>query len=221
MDESNQSREDQTPKGSAELSTRSKIEAILFYKAESVSVVSLSETLEISQDKVKAGLDDLRRHYEGSGLSVIFENDQATLTTAPKASTLIEKIRKKETSGNLGKAALECLTIILYRGPIARVDIDYIRGVNSQSILRRLSVRGLIEKQEGGEGTRRKYYQATHKLLEHLGISQLKDLPEYEKVEDEFNQIITGDDTEGVEGAHFAHSKNEEASEETENENAS
>jgi chromosome segregation and condensation protein ScpB len=68
------------------------------------------------------------------------------LGTVPEASELIEKIIKDELTRELGKSSLETLTIILYKSPIAKPEIDYIRGVNSNYILRNLLVRGLVEK---------------------------------------------------------------------------
>jgi segregation and condensation protein B len=104
-------------------------------------------------------------------------------------SDVITKLRKQELEGSLGKAALETLSIVLYRGPISRTDIDYIRGVNSQFILRRLSIRGLIEKKQT-ESTRGGHlYTPTIELLTHLGITDVQNLPEYKKVQESLEEI--------------------------------
>ena len=80
---------------------------------------------------------------------------------------------------DLGKAGLETLSIILYRGPATRRDIDYIRGVNSQFILRNLLIRGLVEKIQNPDDQRTFFYKPTFQLLSYLGIGKLEDLPEY------------------------------------------
>ena len=68
------------------------------------------------------------------------------LGTAPQMSATVETLTKEELMKDLGKAGLETISIILYKGPISRAEIDYIRGVQSNFILRNLLVRGLIEK---------------------------------------------------------------------------
>jgi segregation and condensation protein B len=93
---------------------------------------------------------------------------------------MIEELQKEELSRDLGRAGLETLTIILYKGPISRREIDYIRGVNSGFILRNLLIRGLIERAESQTGERSFSYKPTLALLEYLGISKRDDLPEYE-----------------------------------------
>jgi hypothetical protein len=102
-----------------------------------------------------------------------------TLTTVPQVSTLIEKITKEELSKELSKAALETLAIVLYKGPIARSEIDYIRGVNSTFILRNLLIRGLVEKIDNPNDQRSFLYGTTLATLEYLGISSSSELPKY------------------------------------------
>jgi segregation and condensation protein B len=92
---------------------------------------------------------------------------------------LIESLIKDELSKDLGKAGLETLAIVLYRGPIARSEVNYIRGVNSNYILRNILVRGLIEKDEASSA-RSTVYRPTFELLSYLGISKVEDLPEYQ-----------------------------------------
>jgi segregation and condensation protein B len=104
------------------------------------------------------------------------------LGTAQELSPLIEQLTKEELSRDLGKAGLETLSIILYQGPISRADIDYIRGVNSQFIVRNLLIRGLIERVDNPKDARSFLYKTTLQLLSHLGVSKIEDLPEYQQV---------------------------------------
>ena len=77
---------------------------------------------------------------------------------------------------------METLSIILYQGPISRSDIDYIRGVNSQFILRNLLIRGLIERIDNPNDARSFLYKVSINLLANLGINKIEELPEYEQV---------------------------------------
>jgi segregation and condensation protein B len=104
------------------------------------------------------------------------------LGTSKELSPLIEKLTKDELTRDLGKAGLETLSIVLYQGPLARADIDYIRGVNSQFILRALLIRGLVERIDNPKDARSYLYKPTLDLLSHLGVSKIADLPEYEQV---------------------------------------
>jgi len=160
----------------------SKIEAILFWKAEPVSFKKLASLLNEKPDAIKAGIASLEKNLQGRGLTLVQTNEEVMLGTAKELSPLIEQLTKEELTRDLGKAGLETLSIILYQGPISRADIDYIRGVNSQFILRNLLIRGLIERVDNPKDARSFLYKTTLQLLSHLGISEIADLPEYEKV---------------------------------------
>lgn len=99
-----------------------------------MSVWEINKSLKILEEKLK-----------DRGLKLISTDNDVMLGTTPETSSLIEELRKEELSKNLGKASLETLTIVLYKGPISKPDIDYIRGVNSVTILRSLLVRGLVK----------------------------------------------------------------------------
>lgn len=159
-----------------------KIEAILFWKAEPVSVKKLASLLNEKPEAVKNGLTTLEANLKGTGLTLVQTDEEVMLGTAKELSPLIEQLTKEELTRDLGKAGLETLSIILYQGPISRADIDYIRGVNSQFILRNLLVRGMIERVDNPKDSRSYLYKSTLQLLSHLGISKIANLPEYEKV---------------------------------------
>ena len=104
------------------------------------------------------------------------------LGTSKELSSLIEKLTRDELNRDLGKAGLETLSIILYQGPITRAEIDYIRGVNSQFVVRNLLVRGLIERVDNPKDARSFLYKTTLDLLSLLGVSKIEDLPEYANI---------------------------------------
>ena len=167
-----------------------KIEAILFFRGESVTLKKLADILQISLDEVKVGLETLKNRLQNSALTVVTKDNEVMLATRAEASPLIEWLVKEELSRDLGKAGLETLSIVLYKGPISRREIDYIRGVNSQFILRNLQVRGLVEKITDEKDERRFLYRPTFELLQMLGVSNIKDLPEYGKVQEELAALV-------------------------------
>ncbi len=162
-----------------------KIESILFFKAEPVSLKKLGEMLGIEEDDIKQGLTILEEKLSGRGIKILYKDDKVMLGTVPEMGELIEAIIKEELSKDLGKAGLETLSIVLYRGPITRSKIDYIRGVSSTFILRNLLVRGLVERVSNPDDQRSFLYKPTFELLSYLGVSKVEDLPEYENVKKE------------------------------------
>lgn len=160
----------------------SKIEAILFWKAEPVTVKKLAGFVEAPVEEVNKAITELAESLRNRGLALVQTDDAVMLGTAKEHSALIEKLAKEELSRDLGKAGLETLAIVLYQGPIGRAEIDYIRGVNSQFIIRALLIRGLIERVDNPADARSFLYKPSMDLLMHLGISKIEDLPEFEKV---------------------------------------
>lgn len=157
-----------------------KIEAILLFKNEPVSIQELSKMLDESPQLISEAISRIQEFFAKRGVVVIFDGEKAVFGTHPEASELIEQIQKAELSRDLGRAGLETLTIVLYKGPVSRREIDYIRGVNSGFVLRNLLVRGLIERVESSAGERSFSYKPTLELLRHLGVTKIEDLPEFD-----------------------------------------
>jgi segregation and condensation protein B len=156
------------------------ISAILFYYAEPMSVKRLAGLLKRPEGEIRDALVTLGTTLEATGIRLLQNGDELTLGTAPETGTLIEAITKEELSKDLSKAALETLAIVLYKGPLTRSEIDYVRGVNSTFILRNLLIRGLVEKIDNPNDQRSFLYKPTFQLLEYMGVARVEDLPEHE-----------------------------------------
>ena len=167
-----------------------KLEAVLFFKAEPLSIKKLAQILKTDETEVITALGVLKEKLLGRGVTLIEKDDEVMLGTAPEASGMIEELSKEELSRDLGKAGLETLSIVLYRGPITRSGIDYIRGVNSTFILRNLLIRGLVEKIPNPNDQRSFLYRATFDLLSHLGIPRVEDLPEYGSTNESIEKFV-------------------------------
>jgi segregation and condensation protein B len=173
-----------------ELSLDSQIEALLFWKGEPQSIKKLAANLGKKEEEILAGLETLKEKIKDRGVELIYKDDEVMLGTASKLSHIIERLTKEELVRDLGKAGLETISIIAYRGPISRAEIDYIRGVQSNFILRNLQIRGLVEKITNEKDHRSFLYRPTFDLLSFLGVSKIEDLPDYEKVKTEFSQNV-------------------------------
>jgi segregation and condensation protein B len=165
------------------------VEAILFWKGEPMTIKELSKLLQQSEEAVDGAVHNLQAHLLNRGIILMKTGGEIMLGTSPEASQLIEKITKEELQKDLGKAALETLSVILYKGPVKRSEIDYIRGVNSTFILRNLLVRGLIEKKPAPDDQRASVYSASFELLSHLGVAEIKDLPNFDLVQEELKNF--------------------------------
>ncbi|SRR3989339_687698 len=182
-----------------ELTLDNQIEAVLFWKGEPQSIKKLAENLGKKEEEILASLEVLKEKIKGRGVELIYKpallsevggDDEVMLGTASKLSHIIERLTKEELVRDLGKAGLETISIIAYKGPISRVEIDYIRGVQSNFILRNLQIRGLVEKITNEKDHRSFLYRPTFELLQFLGVSKIEDLPEYEKVKLEFAENL-------------------------------
>ena len=147
------------------MNLESKIEAILFYKNEPIKIKKISDILGESESSIKDSIKKLSESLESRGICVIQSNDEVALAVPFQYKELIDKISLDELSKDIGKAGLETLAIFLYKGPISRREVDYIRGVNSTFIIRNLTIRGLIEKVENIENQKVPRYRATINLL--------------------------------------------------------
>ncbi len=181
-----------------EINLDSKIEAILFWKGEPQSIKKLAISLEKTEEEIKAGLEILKEKIQNRGVELLWKNDEVMLGTSSKVSAIIERLTKEELVRDLGKAGLETISIIAYKGPISRAEIDYIRGVQSNFILRNLQIRGLVEKITNPKDARSFLYRPTFELLQFLGITKMEDLPEYEKVLAEFEKNNLENKTEDI-----------------------
>ncbi len=164
------------------------IEALLFALGKPQSRSDIAQMLDCSAADVDEAVQSLRQGSRG----VVLVDDGTTLElrVAPAATQLVERIRKQDYSRDIGRAGLEVLAAILYRGPLSRSEIDFIRGVNSSQTVRTLLMRGLIQKTAGTKNTRSGFvYEATTETLATLGITHMNDLPDYQAVQSKLTAL--------------------------------
>jgi segregation and condensation protein B len=182
-----------------EISNR--IEAILFWKGEPLNLKELQKLLETDEQTksilveinsdisiaINLAIEDLKSTLNDRGLCLVEIENTYTLRTSASMGSLIEKLQIEELNKDLGKATTETLALIIYKGPIKRSEIDNIRGVNSSYILRNLMIRGLIDKEIDPKNSRTNIYKPSFELLSYLGVTDIKNLPNYEEVIKELN----------------------------------
>lgn len=157
-----------------------KIEAILFLSARPVSFNKLAKVLDLKEAEIQKGLEELKalRNNSGSGIHLVVGEGAAELASNPQYSELLTSLSKEETESELTRPQLETLTIIAYRGPVTKAEIEHIRGVNCTIILRNLLMRGLVV-EKGSDVRLNKSYIISTEMLRHLGLHDVQELPDY------------------------------------------
>ncbi len=157
-----------------------KIEGLLFVSGKPMSYKQLVSILKISVDELKSSIDILKSKYsDGSGILLADNGSSLQFVTNHNIKDVIEDFIKDELTGDMTRPQLETLTIIAYRGPISKEELEMIRGVNCTLILRNLMMRGLVELVKGKDVDS---YQVTIDFLRYLGISSVSELPDYEEL---------------------------------------
>ncbi len=167
-------------------SLQSHIESLLFIAIKPLTLKALQDITKASRKDVEAVVEALatKHNTEASGIALQRIGDKVQMVTAPDNGQLISEYIKDEATGDLTPASLETLTVIAYRGPISKTELELIRGVNCTLILRNLLMRGLIEEQTDASGLMTTY-QVTFEFLKYLGMTDTAQLPDYAALNDD------------------------------------
>ena len=182
------------------------IEGILFAAGEPVKTAKLAAVLEIETTAVEEAVRLLKYEYDTQerGLMIIDIDEGYQICSRPEYYNYIQIILGEQRRQALSNAAMEALAIIAYKQPVTRGQVEYIRGVNSDSAVNRLCERGLIEECGHLDAPGRPIlYRTTQNFLRRFGLSTPKDLPELDlsKLSPEYEQIsLQMDEDTEIEG---------------------
>lgn len=163
------------------MSLQSQIQSVLFTSAKPLTVKKLAKVLETDVAEVDKELNTILEQQKDSdsGIVLVREGDQVQLATSAENAESVDRFVRGEQVGELTRPSLETLTIIAYRGPVTKAELEMIRGVNCTMILRNLLIRGLI-REEAGEIEA--VYRVSLDFLRWLGVQKAADLPDYDKL---------------------------------------
>lgn len=161
---------------------QSTIESILFISGEPIKKTKIAKITESTIEDVDLAVDLIRKKYLEieSGLEIFSKGEEIQLSAKSENAFYVEKLLKNELQDSLSIAALEVVSIIAYRGPISKGEIEIIRGVNCSYTIRNLLLRGLIERNDNPRDSRGYLYSITFDFLKKLGVNEVKKLPEYD-----------------------------------------
>ena len=176
----------ETPEGPG---LRAALEAILLVADEPVPVVVLAQVLERPRSEVTAELHHLAEEYlaQGRGFDLREIAGGWRFYTREDCAPLVERFVSDGQEVRLTQAALETLAVVAYRQPVSRARVSAVRGVNCDSVMRTLVLRGLVEEAGTDPETGAILYRTTGYFLERLGLADLPDLAPFlpEDIEDE------------------------------------
>jgi len=160
------------------------VEGILYAAAEPASISSLASALEVSIADIESALADLAGQYSGRGVRLQRHGNQVQLVTAPEAAERVQKFLGLESLNRLSSAAIETLAIIAYRQPITRPQIEMIRGVNCDGVMKTLEQHNLIEELGRAETVGRPMrYGVSFEFLQYFGLTGVHELPPLENLD--------------------------------------
>jgi segregation and condensation protein B len=159
---------------------RPSLEAILLVADEPVPVVVLAQVLERPRNEVTAELNDLAGEYatQDRGFDLREIAGGWRFYTREDCAPLVERFVSDSQEVRLTQAALETLAVVAYRQPVSRARVSAVRGVNCDSVMRTLVLRGLVEETGTDAETGAILYRTTGYFLERLGLACLEDLPD-------------------------------------------
>ena len=161
-----------------QLELSASLEALLFVAPGAVTPGQLATALGVNTREVEKGLAELEERYQTRGLRLQRHSGRVQLTTAPEAAAQVEHFLGLEATSNLSRAALEALAIIAYQQPVTRPQIDAVRGVNSDGVIKNLLGKGLIQEVGRAESPGRPIlYSTTPEFLGYFGLGSLEALP--------------------------------------------
>lgn len=174
------------------------LEGLLFVVGEEgLTLEQIEETLELTEEDAKNLVKELKSEYEGDerGIRIDFLGNKFKITTKYEHRKFYQKLILNPETNTLSQAALETLAIIAYNEPITRMQVDKLRGVTTNQIIRKLVAKGLIK--ETGRSNlpgRPILYETTNEFLDYFGLATIDDLPDMREFLQEETEVIEDTD---------------------------
>ena len=171
------------------------IEALLFVWGDPLSIKDISKILDIKENQIEEILGKMQDdfNFNRRGIKITRINDKYQLSTRPEHYPWISKLSQQKGSKNLSTAALETLSIVAYKQPITKNEIEEIRGVRCDKAIETLLNRDLVEEKGRLEKTGRPIiYGTTNEFLRYFGLESLEELPELKEFklsDEEVNKV--------------------------------
>ncbi len=160
------------------------LESLLFINERPIELEELTQILQVDKKEAENALTELSAEYSQrqAGICMVKVAGGYQMCSAPENDLWVKKMYQERGKQKLSTASLETLAIIAYKQPITRIEMEAIRGVNIDGVVKNLNDLGLIKIGGRKEVVGRPFlYLTTRKFLEYFGINSLKDLPKLEE----------------------------------------
>jgi segregation and condensation protein B len=160
-----------------------KIEAVLFVATKPMPMKHIASICDASLTDVEAAVVEISaiRNTDASGIHLVNGEEGVMLVSNPLFAETVATFAKEDVEPELTRPSLEALTIVAYRGPITKPEIEAIRGVNCTLILRNLLMRGLVDEREDAIKLQ-PVYSLTNDAMRYLGLHDVRELPDYDEL---------------------------------------
>ena len=175
------------------------IESLLFVSGDGLSLSHIAEILEVSEEDARCAVDRLKAYYKENkrGIEIVEYDSYIQLKNPEDNFIYVAKLAESKRKQPLSPAALEALSIVAYHQPVTRSSVEFIRGVNSDGPMARLTERGLIEECGRLDAPGRPIlYSTTKEFLRSFGLNSLSDLPDIEELAKQY-PYITAEEPSG------------------------
>jgi segregation and condensation protein B len=169
---------------------RAILEALLFASGEPLTIAAITKATGLAEHEIRSILAQLMTEYRdrNSGLIIVEIAEGYEILTDPELAAWIRKMKNISSTGKLSQPSLETLSIIAYKQPITKLEVDQLRGVNSDAAVKSLLDKRLIKIVGKKETPGRPYlYSTTKEFLQYFGLKNLGELP---AVHDFFNAEV-------------------------------
>lgn len=170
------------------------IEALLFTSSDVLTQAKLDLVFDGDSPRLDSIVSELNNRYESEDHSFTIEKVAGgyRLVTRPEFQPWVQRIKVQTSTSTISRAALEALSVVAYKGPVSRAEIEGIRGVDSGSVLKTLLEKGLIKIKGRAKGPGRPLiYAITPAFLVAFGIDSISDLPKLREI----SELSSGTDS--------------------------
>ena len=162
---------------------KSIIESILFVSGDGVEIFDIADKLHIEEKEVNAAIEELKKDHENTGIQVITYNKKVQLCSNPNNVSYVTEVLNPIKEKQMTKAVLEVAAIIAYKQPITRLDVENVRGVNSDYAISMLLDNQMIEVVGRKDAIGKPLlFGTTDQFLKRFGLQSIEDLPDYEEL---------------------------------------
>jgi len=163
---------------------KSILESLLFVAEKPVSIKELAGVTGNMVSEIQSKMVEIGKEYESRGIRLVRKGEYFSFVSAPENAKAVSSLLNEELRHDLSTAALETLAIVTYKQPLTRMEIEEIRGVNSDQIVRSLMIRGLIAEVGRKESVGKPIlYGTTMEFIQYFGLNTEDSLPKIEELQ--------------------------------------